>query len=128
VQVSELYLGQPGDVQTPASPSDATKQMWKEWAAATQRLGTPALVQLCHPGRQSPPGAGSRSFFSKNIAPSPVKLNMGPSFLAKAAVTVMFGTPREMTHKDISLAIDQFVAGAKQAHEAGFKGVELHAA
>lgn len=33
-----------------------------------------------------------------------------------------------MTHEDITLAIDQFVAGAKQTHEAGFKGVELHAA
>jgi 2,4-dienoyl-CoA reductase-like NADH-dependent reductase (Old Yellow Enzyme family) len=102
--------------------------MWKEWAAATQRYGTPALVQLCHPGRQSPPGAGSRSYFSKNIAPSPVKMNMGNNLIAKAAVALMFGTPREMTHEDISLVIDQFVAGAKQAYDAGFKGIQLHAA
>ncbi|TVY38610.1 NADH-dependent flavin oxidoreductase [Lachnellula subtilissima] len=128
VQVSEFYLGQPGDIQTPASPSDATKQLWKEWADATQRFGTPALVQLCHPGRQSPSGAGNRSWFSKNVAPSAVQLNLGPGFLAKAAAALKFGTPREMTDEDIALAIDQFVAGAKQTHEAGFKGVELHAA
>ncbi|TVY40666.1 NADH-dependent flavin oxidoreductase [Lachnellula occidentalis] len=128
VQVSELYLGQPGDIQTPASPSDTTKQMWKEWADATQQFGTPALVQLCHPGRQSPSGAGNRTWFSKNIAPSAVQLNLGPSLLAKAAAALKFGTPREMTHEDITLVIDQFVAGAKQTHEAGFKGVELHAA
>jgi len=123
-----MYLGSPGDVDAPANPSDAIKQMWKEWATSTQRFGTPALVQLCHPGRQSPSGAGSRSFFSKNIAPSPIKLNMGNSFIAKAAVTFLFGTPREMTHEDISLVIDQFVGAAKQAHEAGFKGIQLHAA
>ncbi|TVY76145.1 NADH-dependent flavin oxidoreductase nadA [Lachnellula suecica] len=128
VQVSEVYLGQPGDVQAQASPSEATKKLWKEWATVTQQFGTPAIVQLSHPGRQSPPGAGTRSFFSKNIAPSPVKLNMGSNFLAKAAVTLMFGTPREMTLEDISLVIKQFVAAAKQAHDAGFKGVELHAA
>lgn len=126
--MSELYLGQPGDVQASASPSEATKKYWKEWATATQRFGTPALVQLCHPGRQSPPGAGRRSFFSKNLAPSPIKLNFGPSLLARTAVTLMFGTPKEMTHEDISLVIDQFVAGAKQSDEAGFKGIELHAA
>lgn len=53
---------------------------------------------------------------------------MGDSCLAKVAVTLMFGTPREMTLQEITLVIDQFVAGAKQTYEAGFKGVELHAA
>ena len=88
-----MYLGQPGEIQTPASPSDATKQLWKEWADATQRFGTPALVQLCHPGRQSPSGAGNRSWFSKIVAPSAVQLNLGPGFLAKAAAALLVNFP-----------------------------------
>ncbi|KAF4621878.1 hypothetical protein G7Y89_g14466 [Cudoniella acicularis] len=110
------------------NPSIKTQDEWKEWATACQSSGTPTIVQLCHPGRQSPLGAGNRSFFTKNIAPSVVKLKMGPTILAKAVAAPMFGTPREMTEADIDEVIDQFVAGAKQSYDAGFKGVELHGA
>jgi 2,4-dienoyl-CoA reductase-like NADH-dependent reductase (Old Yellow Enzyme family) len=135
VQVSDTYLGSPGDVailsQTSANPSNTTKEIWKKWAATCQRSGTPAIVQLCHPGRQSPPAAGNRSFFAKTIAPSAVKLNFGDNLIARAAVAFMFGTPREMTVEEIAGeegAIEQFVAAAKQVSDAGFKGVELHGA
>jgi 2,4-dienoyl-CoA reductase-like NADH-dependent reductase (Old Yellow Enzyme family) len=40
----------------------------------------------------------------------------------------MFGTPHEMTHVEVTEAIQQFIDGAKQAHIAGFKGIELHGA
>jgi 2,4-dienoyl-CoA reductase-like NADH-dependent reductase (Old Yellow Enzyme family) len=40
----------------------------------------------------------------------------------------MFGTPREMTRAEVDEAIQQFINGAKQAHLAGFKGIELHGA
>lgn len=40
----------------------------------------------------------------------------------------MFGAPREMTRREVDEAIQQFVEGAKQAHLAGFKGIELHGA
>jgi 2,4-dienoyl-CoA reductase-like NADH-dependent reductase (Old Yellow Enzyme family) len=86
---------------------------------------------LCHPGRQSPLGAGNRGFFAKTAAPSAVKLNFGDNLIAWAAVSLLFGTPREMSLEEISGSggvIDQFVAAAKQSFEAGFKGVELHGA
>jgi len=44
------------------------------------------------------------------------------------ASSLLFGTPKAMTAEDISLVIDQFVSGAKQSFQAGFKGVELHGA
>lgn len=128
VQVSDIYLGQPGDPQVPRSPSPKVREMWKEWAATCQREETPTLVQLCHPGRQSPPGAGTRSFWTKTIAPSPVPLNLGNSMLAKGLSTLLFGTPKEMTSADVDEVVEQFVAGAKMSYEAGFKGVELHGA
>jgi 2,4-dienoyl-CoA reductase-like NADH-dependent reductase (Old Yellow Enzyme family) len=135
VQVSETYLGSPGDVailsKASACPSSTAQDLWKNWAATCQRSGTPTVVQLCHPGRQSPLGAGNRGFFAKTVAPSAVKLNFGDNFIAKAAVSLVFGTPREMDIEEISGdggVIDQFAAAAKQSFEAGFKGVELHGA
>lgn len=136
VQVSDVYLGSPGDVAILSKvsahrPSIATQDQWKSWAATCQRSETPTVVQLCHPGRQSPVGAGNRGFFAKTVAPSAVQLNFGNNLIAKAAVSIIFGTPREMTVEDISGeggVVDQFVAAAKQCFDAGFKGVELHGA
>ncbi|TVY16607.1 NADH-dependent flavin oxidoreductase nadA [Lachnellula arida] len=135
VQVSDVHLGGPGDVAIPShasqTPSPETKEAWKTWAATCQRSGTPTIVQLCHPGRQSPAGISNRSFFAKTIAPSPVPLNFGPSILERLAASLLFGTPHEMTVEEISGeggVVDQFVEAARQSFEAGFKGIELHGA
>ncbi|KAG9238054.1 NADH:flavin oxidoreductase/NADH oxidase-like protein [Amylocarpus encephaloides] len=126
VQVSDVYKGAPADITTATPLADPSS--WSKWASTIQANGTPAVVQLCHPGRQSPPGSGNRSFFTKNIAPSPVKMNMGDSLMARAVTALLFGTPREMTTGDIHQVIEAFAEGAKRAFEAGFQGVELHAA
>ena len=115
------------DVLSSSSSGDVQK-IWTEWASTCQENGTPTVVQLNHPGRQSPLGAGQRGFFTKNLAPSAVKLNFGSSLFAGVASSLLFGTPKAMTEDDISLVIDQFVAGAKLSFQAGFKGVELHGA
>ena len=116
------------DVTASSAPDSELRQIWKEWASTCQENGTPTIVQINHPGRQSPIGAGKRGFFTKTIAPSPIKLDFGHSLLAGVVSSLMFGTPRAMDDEDISLVIDQFVSAAKQSFQAGFKGVELHAA
>lgn len=133
--VSDTHMGNVKDVAISSNASaQASKELqetWKHWADTCQRHGTPTVVQLCHPGRQSPVGAGSRGFFEKTIAPSAVKLDFGPRIVDKLAVSLAFGTPREMTVDEISGdggLVDQFVTAAKQCLEAGFKGVQLHAA
>lgn len=60
-----------------------------------------------------------------------MKLVFGPSYIEQFAVSLVFGTPRELTTEEISGdggIIDQFVAAAKQAYDASFKGVQLHGA
>lgn len=135
VEVSAKYNGSPTNVivpsQLPLEKQETARQAWKTWAATTQRSGTPAVVQLVHPGRQSPLASGKKSIFEKNVAPSPVPLNLGSSFIACAASAVMFGTPRELTTEEISGKggiIEQFIEGGREAYKAGFKGAELHAA
>lgn len=133
--VSDTHMGNARDVAISSDASvQASKELqetWKNWADTSQRHGTPTVVQLCHPGRQSPVGAGSRGFFEKTIAPSAIKLDFGPRIIDKLAVSIAFGTPREMTVDEISGdggLVDQFVGAAKQCFDSGFKGVQLHAA
>jgi 2,4-dienoyl-CoA reductase-like NADH-dependent reductase (Old Yellow Enzyme family) len=128
VMVSETYLGSPADVANASIKSPKVQEIWKTWAETCQSHGTPTIVQLCHPGRQSPPGAGKRGFFDKTIAPSAVKMVFGPSLIERAAVAFLFGTPKAMTAEDIDEVVDEFVRAAKQCFDVGFKGVELHGA
>ncbi|KAF6517930.1 hypothetical protein HZS61_002008 [Fusarium oxysporum f. sp. conglutinans] len=41
---------------------------------------------------------------------------------------LVFGTPRAMTRRDIDVVIAQFTEAARLAYQAGFQGVEVHAA
>ncbi|KFY16822.1 hypothetical protein V492_01062 [Pseudogymnoascus sp. VKM F-4246] len=135
IMVSDTHMGNDKDVaissDKSAQASKVLQDTWKHWADTCQRHGTPTVVQLCHPGRQSPPGTGNRGFFEKTVAPSPVKMDLGPSIMDRLTATLVFGTPREMTVDEISGdggLVDQFVAAAKQCYDAGFKGVQIHAA
>jgi 2,4-dienoyl-CoA reductase-like NADH-dependent reductase (Old Yellow Enzyme family) len=59
-----------------------------------------------------------------------VKLNLGDSLIARAAVSLLFGSPRALTTDEITGPegiVAQFVESSRQCYEAGFKGVELHA-
>lgn len=101
---------------------------WTAWATAAQASGTPTIVQLNHPGRQSHPFSGTRSFFSKNIAPSALPLEFPGSCVDRLAGKIILGTPKAMTVAEIDTLVDQFTLAAKLSKAAGFKGVQIHAA
>ncbi|CAH0046694.1 unnamed protein product [Clonostachys solani] len=129
VQVDVRYLGQAYDVSIDATRShETTVEVFKDLANICKVKGTPTLLQLNHPGRQSPPGAGTKSFWDKSLAPSPIPLNFGPGIISWLTSTCLFGTPKEMTQTDIEDVVNRFVYAATVAAEAGFDGVELHAA
>ncbi|ROW14970.1 hypothetical protein VPNG_03444 [Cytospora leucostoma] len=129
VQVDSKYLGGPKDT---ALIDDEAKMLeaWKAWAKACKGAsnGNPTVVQINHPGRQSPFGAGTRGFFEKNLAPSAIPLDLGAGILAKLASAVVFGTPKEMTVADIQDVVARFARTARISAEAGFDGIEIHAA
>lgn len=126
IDVSTKYMGNNGDPAIKFSPQNIKNLA--AYAEATQREGTPGVVQLVHPGRQCPLGSGSHGFFDKPPAPSAIPLNLGPGLLDRFVAALVFGTPREMTVEDIEEVIEQFATGAKTIYEAGFKGIQLHAA
>jgi 2,4-dienoyl-CoA reductase-like NADH-dependent reductase (Old Yellow Enzyme family) len=127
VMIDGQYLGSPNDVVM-SEDSEKHKQQWQNYAAAIQSNGSPGIVQLNHPGKQSPVGAGNKGFFDKNVAPSAIALDFGDGYIQRAVSALVFGTPREMTIQDIEQIVERFVATALSLHEAGFSGVELHAA
>lgn len=140
VQVDERYLGQPGDnVLLEGDDASQVLDQWKTWAAACRTNhhnnnaapstpSTPTVVQINHPGRQSPLGAGKRGLFTKSLAPSAVPLQLGRGLLARLASAVVFGTPKAMSDADMADVVRRFAATARLSAEAGFDGVELHAA
>ncbi|RYP13809.1 hypothetical protein DL767_010588 [Monosporascus sp. MG133] len=123
MQVDSSYLGGQNDYALDNSiAKPVIFAAWKAWAEACSQNGTKAVVQLCHPGRQTP--------FSKNtpIAPSPVRLDLGPGILPWLIGSVVFKKPREMTLLEIKHVVQQFADAARLAADAGFAGVEIHGA
>jgi len=84
------------------------------WADAPQAHGAHCWVQISHPGRQT-----MRALSGKPVAPSAVKMKFGRGMYAK---------PRALTAPEIEDIIARFVRTAALCKEAGFGGVQIHAA
>ncbi|RAH60334.1 FMN-linked oxidoreductase [Aspergillus piperis CBS 112811] len=128
VQVDVNHLGNFKDPAVPADYDANCSTLWKAYAEASQKHGTPTIVQIAHPGRQSLRGAGRRGLFAPTIAPSAIPLSIGTNFLDSVITSLAFPKPREMDQKDIHNVIHLFVDSARFIAESGFSGIELHAA
>lgn len=129
VQVDIRFLSIAGDVVVrKESLEPPVLDLWKEWATVAQANGTPCIVQLAHPGRMSPKGAGIRPDDMQPICPSSVPVELGNKWIDKKAIEMALGIPREATLADIDDAVEAFVVGAKVAQAAGFAGIQVHAA
>ena len=80
-------------------------------AAAIQAEGVPAVLQIVHGGAR----AWRAEVESERLAPSTVALVPGPA-------------PRSMSEAEILATIEAFAQAAGRAQQAGFDGVEIHAA
>lgn len=108
---------------TPGLHTDAQVEGWKKVTAAVHAKGGRIFAQIMHAGRISDP-----SFLPGNeipVAPSAVKPN-GQSFTAEGMKPHV--TPRALDTAEIAGIIAEYGNAAARAIEAGFDGVELHAA
>ncbi|KAJ5920958.1 hypothetical protein N7466_009284 [Penicillium verhagenii] len=130
VQVDVNHLGSPFDPALHAEYKGESSLIdkWKPYADACQKHGTPAIVQICHPGRQSFRVAGYRGIWASTIAPSAVPIDLGSGLLERIIAAVAWTAPREMTRAEVERVIGQFVDTARLMADAGFSGVELHGA
>ena len=110
---SKAYENQPGLVAT------EHVNAWKPVIEAVHQHDALLIAQLMHAGALS-------QLNEQTIAPSAIQ-PIG-SKLKQFGGEGMFPLPKEMDPEDIEIAEKGFVSAAICAHNAGFDGVELHAA
>ncbi|MCD0446576.1 hypothetical protein LO763_23440 [Glycomyces sp. A-F 0318] len=111
VMIDRRAVAQPGDVVLDEA-SDL--EPFRRWAAAAG--DTPVWMQINHPGRIVLRDTGATA-----LAPSAVPLDVG-------GLSRLYPAPRPMTEADLRTVIDRFAQTARLAQQAGFPGVEVHAA
>ncbi|AZC27055.1 MULTISPECIES: NADH:flavin oxidoreductase/NADH oxidase family protein [Pseudomonas] len=91
-------------------------QRFRQWARIGQAQGAQFWMQINHPGRQMQASLGQTT-----VAPSAVALDMG-------GLSKMFPLPKALEEAQINTLIQRFARTAALAEEAGFSGVQIHAA
>ncbi len=113
-----------GYARIPGMFSDAQVAGWKRVNDGVHAAGGKIFIQLMHTGRVSHPA--NMAAGTKIVAPSAVAL-VGDMWTDTNGMQP-YPVPSEMTEADIATAIAEYANAAKRAIEAGFDGVELHAA
>ena len=119
-QVSEQGVGYLG---TPGIHTDAQTAGWRQVTDAVHAKGGRIFLQLWHVGRISHPDLQPGGALP--VAPSALRPE-GMAYTASGKQP--FVTPRALTADEIPGIVAQFALGARRALEAGFDGVEIHAA
>ena len=114
VQIDRHHLERPGNVIVDAPLTAEAKAAWQRLATAATEQGTQAWVQISHAGRQT----------QKSVNPSP----KAPSAVPLGLPGGQFGVPVPLTEAEILDLIKRFAQVAAVAREAGFTGVQIHAA
>lgn len=112
VMVDARAIAEPGNVVV---EDDRHHQAVSAWARAARSGGAAAWAQINHPGRQAP-----RRLNRETVAPSAVPLRGLPG--------LVFGRPRALEAAEIERIIDRFGATASALVNAGFEGIQIHAA
>jgi len=119
-QISEEAVGYPG---TPGIHDTAQVAAWRAVTDRVHAAGGRIILQLWHAGRASHPTLqphGARPVGPSVIAPA------GKAFTAGGMVP--FVAPRALETLEVRRVVDDFAAATRNAKEAGFDGVEIHAA
>ena len=112
IMVDPKGTAEPGNI---VFDKNSNMEILKEWAKQGQQHGAKVMVQLNHPGKQAP-----KTVSKQTVAPSAVPLGNG--------LNKLFSTPRALTTSEVEELVQKFVTSAKVAKEAGFSGVQIHAA
>ena len=112
IMVDPKETAEPGNI---VFDKNSNMEILKEWAKQGQQHGAKVMVQLNHPGKQAP-----KTVSKQTVAPSAVPLGNG--------LNKLFSTPRALTTSEVEELVQKFVTSAKVAKEAGFSGVQIHAA
>lgn len=113
-----------GMARIPGIFSEQQVKAWGNITIGVHQGEAKIFVQLMHTGRASHPLNMPEG--SKIMAPSALKAT--GQIWTDAEQLQEYPIPEEMTEEDIQLTKREFIAAAKNAIDAGFDGVEIHAA
>lgn len=112
IMVDPKGTAEPGNI---VFDKNSNMEILKNWAKQGQQHGAKVMVQLNHPGKQAP-----KTVAKETVAPSAVPLGNG--------LNKLFSTPRALMTSEVEELVQKFITSAKVAKEAGFSGVQIHAA
>ena len=127
-EATQVSLQGQGYAWTPGIHSREQVEGWRQVTAAVHEAGGLIFLQLWHVGRISHPALQPDGMLP--VAPSAIK-PAGQAFIENAngeGELVPFVTPRALQTEEMPYLLRQYGRGAKNALEAGFDGVEIHAA
>ncbi|WP_018476129.1 alkene reductase [Pontibacter roseus] len=110
-----------GYINTPGIYTQEQVAGWKKVTDAVHAEGGKIFLQLWHVGRMSHPDFHNGEF---PVAPSAINPN-AQAFTPEGFKSTV--TPRALTIPEIKQIVQDFKQAAKNAVEAGFDGVEIHA-
>ena len=114
IMVDKDHLERPGNVVIDQPPNQEMRDALRRWAEAGTRNGNHLWAQISHAGRQT----------QKIVNPSP----KAPSAVKLGLPGGQFGQPVALTGNEIDDIIRRFGVCAAAVKEAGFTGVQIHAA
>ncbi len=120
VTISEQGFGW---VDSPGIYNDEQVEGWKKITTALHAKGTPIFMQLWHCGRASHSGFHNGQ---PPVSASAVKLN-GDTIHSPAGKQP-YETPRALETQEVRAVVQDYRRAAERAKEAGFDGIEIHAA
>ena len=98
-------------------------EAWKKIVDRVHAKGAKFYAQLWHMGRQADPSFHPTTGTSS--APSAIAMD-GTTTKSIDGQDMKAPVPKEMTVEEIQSTVEDYVAAAKRAQEAGFDGVEVH--
>ncbi|MEQ1756582.1 MAG: NADH:flavin oxidoreductase/NADH oxidase family protein [Micropepsaceae bacterium] len=114
VMIDIDHLERPGNVVIQREPDDEMRKQLKAWAEAGTRNNTQLWMQISHAGRQT----------QALVNPHP----KAPSAVPLGLPGKQFGVPVPLAEAEIEDLITRFAVASKAARDAGFTGVQIHAA
>ena len=113
-----------GWVDSPGIYREEHTAGWRIVTDAVRKTGTPFFLQLWHCGRAS--HSSFRQDRSLPVSASAVKLN--GDYIHTPEGKQPYETPRELRTDEIPGVVADYRRAAQRAREAGFDGIEIHAA
>ena len=109
--------------ESPGIYTDEMTQGWKHTTSAVHDQGGVMFLQLWHTGR-----ASHSSFHGGKPAVAPSAIAINEPYIHTPAGKQPYEVPRALETSEIPRVVEDYRRAAERAKEAGFDGVEIHAA